>query len=61
MKTWEDMEEAFIEKFAIITEQVSISDLASLRPKKDELISSYLARWTNLYIKCDTEITKKMP
>ena len=59
MKTWEDMEEAFIEKFAIITEQVSISDLASLRPKKDELISNYLARWRNLYIKCDTEISEE--
>ena len=59
IKTWDEMAEAFLDKFAVVIERVTIADLATLKPNKDELTSNFITRWRNLYIKCDTEVEEE--
>ena len=59
IKSWDEMVEAFLDKFAVIIERVTIADLATLKPNKDESISNFIGRWKNMYVKCDTQIDEE--
>ena len=59
IKTWEDMSNAFRAKFAAISNKISLADLTSTKPRENESALDYIARWRNLSIKCDRELSQK--
>ena len=57
-KTWEEMSDAFRAKFAAISTKISLADLTNTRPREREAILDYIARWRNLSIKCDRQLSE---
>nr|CAD1839817.1 unnamed protein product [Ananas comosus var. bracteatus] len=56
MTTWDDMEEAFRNKFATVSDKITIADLVATRRRKDESMLEYITRWRNLSIRCEQPI-----
>nr|CAD1838426.1 unnamed protein product [Ananas comosus var. bracteatus] len=44
MTTWDDMEEAFRNKFATVSDKITIADLIATRRRKDESMLEYITR-----------------
>jgi hypothetical protein len=56
IKTWEQMEDAFVSKFALVTEKITMSELFNTMPRPKENNMDYMRRWRNLSMQCEESV-----
>ncbi|XP_020675395.2 uncharacterized protein LOC110094485, partial [Dendrobium catenatum] len=56
VKTFAELENMFVKKFASTTEKTTIADLALEKREKGESVTKYITRWRNISMKCEQQL-----
>ena len=59
LESWNDLVDAFLAKFAVVIDKITVADLVNTKPGKNESIRAYVIRWRNLCIQCDRPIPER--
>ncbi|NAU72114.1 hypothetical protein EE085_29330, partial [Klebsiella pneumoniae] len=59
VKTFTELEQLFIQRFARAQHHVTIGDLVVEKQKPDESLIDYILRWRNLSMKCEPQLQEQ--